>query len=212
MKEFSPLDEFYRLFRYWWLIAICMLLGGIAAYGFHMSKPPLYEATTTLMATIDTQTFPFHNVREDLIQYNEDMALGTVEGALRSPVVTQALFEAAQLQGISLDANLLAQHSTIERKHAIWEVRYRDPDPSTAQTVVNLWMEIGFQAMQSWHADGRMPAYVLLDQPTPAYQPTKPIAYQLSNLLLAGCAAGFILGVMLTALVARPKSKPADAA
>lgn len=212
MKEYSPLDEFFHLFRSWWLIAICMLLGGLAAYLFHKSNPPLYEATTTMMATIDLQTFPFHNVREDLIQYNEDMALGTVEGALRSPEVTQALFTAVQEQGIHLDAITLAQQSTIERKHAIWEVRYRDPDPSTAQTVVNLWMEIGTQAMQRWQADGRMPVFVILEDPTSAYLPTEPIAYQLSNLLLAGSAAGFILGVMITTLVSRQKSNSTDAA
>jgi capsular polysaccharide biosynthesis protein len=212
MKEFSPLDEFYRLFRTWWLIAICMLLGVLAAFVFHINNPPLYEATTTIMATIDLQTFPFHNVREDLIQYNEDMALGTVEGALRSPEVTQALFFAAQTQGVPLDSITLAQQSTIERKHAIWEVRYRDSDPITAQTVVNLWMEIGTQAMHTWQTDGRMPAFVILEDPTPAYLPAEPIAYQLSNLLLAGSAAGFILGVMITALVAWPKSNPTDAA
>jgi uncharacterized protein involved in exopolysaccharide biosynthesis len=212
MKEFSPLDEFYRLFRTWWLVAVCMILGGLAAFVFHKTHPPLYEATTTIMATIDLQTFPFYNVREDLIQYNEDMALGTVEGALRSPEVTQALFSAAQTQGIPLDAITLAQRSTIERKHAIWEVRYRDPDPSTAQTVVNLWMEIGTQAIQAWQSDGRMPHFVILEDPTPAYLPAEPIAYQLSNLLLAGSAAGFILGVMIAALVAKPKSKSTDAA
>lgn len=204
MKEFYPLDEFSRLFRCWWLVAICMLLGASAAYIFHQVKPPLYEATTTLMATIDLELFPFEAVREDLIQYNEDMALGTVEGALRSPEVTQALFTAAQGQGIPLDALLLARASTIERKHAIWELRYRDADPAVAQAVVNLWMEIGFQAMQTWHADGRMPNFVILEPPTPAYLPAEPVAYQLNNLLLAGTAAGFIIGLLVTSLVARP--------
>ena len=62
MKEFYALDEFSRLFRYWWLIAICMLLGGVAAFLFHKANPPLYEATATIMATIDLQTFPLQDV------------------------------------------------------------------------------------------------------------------------------------------------------
>lgn len=210
MKEFSPLDEFSRLFRYWWLMAASLVLGASAAYIFHHANPPLYEATTTIMATIDLEIFPFENVREDLIQYNEDMALGTVEGVLRSPEVTQALFNASQAQGIPLDAIILAKASTIERKHAIWEVRFRDADPVVAQTVVNLWMAIGYQTMQTWHADGRMPIFVILEAPTPAYLPEEPVAYQLSNLLLAGSAGGFLVGLLVTSLVARPKLTPAD--
>lgn len=210
MKEFTPLDEFSRLFRTWWLIAISMLLGGLAAYLFHRANPPVYEATARLVATIDLETFPFEGVREDLIQYNEDMALGLIEGVLRSPGVTQALFSAAQAQGIALDARSLAQASSIERKQDIWEVRYRSSDPLRAQTIANLWMELGFTAMQTWYAEGRIPPYVILEAPTQAYLPDTPIAYQLSNLLLAGSLAGLILGLIVAALLPRPVPKLAD--
>ena len=206
LKEFTPLDEFSRLFRFWWLIAFSMLLGVLAAYIFHRINPPVYEATAILVATIDLETFPFKNVREDLIQYNEDMALGTIEGVLRSPGVTQALFNTAKVQGISLDAKILANSSSIERKQDIWEVRYRSSDPLVAQTVANLWMELGYSTMQTWYAEGRIPPYVILEAPTPAYLPDTPTAYQLSNLLLAGSLAGFIVGLMITTLI--PRSIP----
>ena len=206
MNEFTPLDEFNRLFRFWWLIALSMLLGGLAAYVFHTANPPVYEAKATIVATIDLDIFPFTGVREDLIQYNEDMALGTVEGVLRSKEVTEALFSAAQAQAITLDANTLARNSTIERKQDIWEVRYRNSEPATAQTVANLWMEIGYAAMQTWQAEGRIPSFVILEAPTPAYLPEAPIAYRLSNLLLAGSMAGLILGVMIISTVFRTQT------
>lgn len=206
MNEISPLDEFSRLFRYWWLIAICMLLGGLAAYGFHLTNPPLFEAKATIVATIDLGTFPFKGVRVDLIQYNEDMALGNIEGVLRSASVTQSLFDAAQAEGISLDAATLDRDSTIERKLDIWEVRFRNPDPVIAQSVANLWMDIGYADMLIWQADGRIPPYVILESPTPAYLPDTPIAYQLNNLLLAGCMTGLILGLMVIGLISRRKS------
>lgn len=198
MEEFTPLDDFSRLFRKWWLIALSVILGGLAAYGFHRVHPQQYEAIATIMATIDLEIFPFQDVREDLIQYNEDMALGTIAGILRSSEVTQELLATAQSQGISLDSNDLARFSSIERKHAIWEVRFRDPDPVVAQQVANLWIQIGYEAMQARQIDGRMAPFVILEPPTMATQPVNPIAYKLSNLLLAGSMAGLIVGVLVT--------------
>jgi hypothetical protein len=198
MEEFTPLDEFSRLFRFWWLIAFSVVVGGLVAFGFHRANPPLYEATATIMATIDLEIFPFKNVREDLIQYNEDMALGAIEGALRSTEVTQALFTAAQAQAISLDAVVLTRSGTIERKHAIWEVRFRSPDPTSAQTVANLWMQIGYEAMQSWQSDGRIAPFIILEPPTPAALPIEPVAYQLNNVLLAGSMSGLVVGILIT--------------
>lgn len=206
MREFTPLDEFIKLFRRWWLISLCILLGALAAYIFHRSNPPLYEATATLMATIDLDTFPFQDVRMDLIQYNEDMALAAVEGVLRSPEVTQALFTAAQSQSISLSAEELTRSSTIERKHAIWEVRFRSTDPAVAQQVVNIWIQLGYESMLAWQSDGRIASFVIFEAPTPASLPETPIAYALNNLLLAGSMAGFFLGILFSiATIKSPK-------
>ena len=204
MKEFTPLDEFSRLFHYWWLIALCMLLGGVAAFLFHKVNPPLYEATATIMATIDQENFPFQNVREDLIQYNEDMALSVVEIVLQSPDVKQSLFSAAQSQSISLDSASLAKASTLERKQAIWEIRFRDSDPAIAQNIVDLWTEIGYQAMQIWQSDGRIASFVIIEPPSPALLPDTPIAYGLNKLLLAGSLAGLIIGILISAPLGKP--------
>ncbi len=204
MKEFTPLDEFSRLFHYWWLIALCMLLGGVVAFLFHKVNPPLYEATATIMATIDQENFPFQNVREDLIQYNEDMALSVVEIVLQSPDVKQSLFSAAQSQSISLDSASLAKASTLERKQAIWEIRFRDSDPAMAQNIVDLWTEIGYQAMQIWQSDGRIASFVIIEPPSPALLPDTPIAYGLNKLLLAGSLAGLIIGILISAPLGKP--------
>jgi len=200
MGEFNPLEEFSKLFHHWWMVAICMMIGALIAYVYHISQPPVYEATTTIMATIDPQSFPFQDVREDLIQYNEDMALGTVEGVLRSPEVTQNLISAADAQGLQISPLDLREHSTIERKHAIWELRFRSADPVYAKSIVNLWMQIGYAGMLAWQADGRIPVFVVLEEPTPAHLPESPIAYQQCNLLLAGSLAGLIRGILATSI------------
>jgi uncharacterized protein involved in exopolysaccharide biosynthesis len=201
MKELNPLDQFQKTLDNWWIIAVCMVIGAMIAYGFHLARPPIYEATATIMATIDTYTFPFQGVREDLIQYNEDMALGTIEGVLRSAEVTQTLITTASSAGIQITAADLKERSTIERKHAIWELRFRSSDPQNAQSIVNYWMEIGYTAMLTWQADGRIPSYVILESPTYAYLPTTPITYQLNKLLLAGLVIGSTVGVLLSMIL-----------
>ena len=206
MGEFNPYNEFLRLARHWWVIGIFMLAGGGLAFLFHQLQPPVYEAKATLLATIDLERFPLHDTRADLIQYNEDIALGNVEGALRSAAVTQALLASLKDQGLSLDAAALLKSSTIERRNAIWEVRFRSADPRTAQTIVNQWVEIGYQAMLEWQSTERIPAYVILEPPTPAVLPAAPVAYGRSNLLLAGSLAGLILGVLFDALIPSRKT------
>jgi hypothetical protein len=156
------------------------------------------------MATIDQENFPFQNVREDLIQYNEDMALSVVEIVLQSPDVKQSLFSAAQSQSISLDSASLAKASTLERKQAIWEIRFRDSDPAMAQNIVDLWTEIGYQAMQIWQSDGRIASFVIIEPPSPALLPDTPIAYGLNKLLLAGSLAGLIIGILISAPLGKP--------
>jgi len=212
MDEFNPLDEFSRMFRRWWLLALCMLFGSLAAYVFHRANPPLYEASATIIATIDLDKFPFQDVRLDLIQYNEDLALGAIEGALRSSVVQQALFSSAQAQAISLDALTFAQATTIERKHSVWEARYRNTDPATAQIIVNLWMQLGYEHMQSLQFNGHMANFVILEPPNYASIPPKPVAFRLNTLLLAGSMAGLILGVLLTIPFSRQKPQPLGSA
>ena len=62
----------------------------------------MYEATATYFVTLDLNRFPILGVREDLIQYNEDMALNTTEGALVSTEVLNDVIAQAQELGQSL--------------------------------------------------------------------------------------------------------------
>ena len=200
-NEFSPLDRFNYLVKLWWVIALATLIGGALGFIFTHIHHPIYEATATFFVTIDTDLFPFHDVREDLIQYNEDMALGTTEGALRSVEVRDALISQLQTLGISLNAYDLLQNSTIERRHDIWELRYRSEDPLTAQIVVNTWAKIGYQAMLSWQSTGKAPAYVIFQPPTESLIPQDPVYYQRNNLMLAGGLIGFTVGIILSSTI-----------
>ena len=82
--EFSPLEYINKLIGLWWLVALATFLGGVFGFIFHQVKSPKYEATAAYIVMIDLNRFPFQDVREDLIQYNEDMAVNITQDALLS--------------------------------------------------------------------------------------------------------------------------------
>jgi uncharacterized protein involved in exopolysaccharide biosynthesis len=206
--EFSPYEYFNRLMGLWWLVVVAAILGGTFGFIFYHLHPPVYEATATYFVTIDQNRFPIQSVREDMIQYNEDMALGTTGGALLSPEVFTDVIKQGKTLGISLTANDLLQNSTIERKHDVWELRYRSTVPLEAQTIVNTWAQIGYQAMLSWQASGKAPDYVIFQPPTLALIPQQPVLYGRNNLILAGIMIGFIAGIIISTMLSRVPKKP----
>lgn len=206
-NEFSPYKYFIHVLNLWWLVLLATILGGTLGFIFYQLHSPVYEATATYFVTIDLTRFPIQGVREDLIQYNEDMALNTTEGALLSTEVLNNVIMQAKTLGKSLTTKDLIQNSTIERKHDIWELRYRSQDPLDAQAIVNTWAQIGYQAMLSWQASGTAPDYVIFQPPTQALIPQQPVLYGRSNLMLAGALIGFIAGIIISTRLSRSPKK-----
>jgi uncharacterized protein involved in exopolysaccharide biosynthesis len=197
-NEFSPHEQFSRVMRYWWVVLLATLVGGAFGYLFFHLHAPVYEATSTFFVTLDMNRFPTLGIRQDLIQYNEDMALNTTGGALVSSDVLNEVLVQAQGQGIYLTAADLLDNYTIERKHDVWELRYRSQDPQFAQSIVNIWAQEGYQAMLSWQSSGKAPEYVIFQPPRLALLPQQPVLYGRNNLVLAGALIGFIVGILLS--------------
>jgi uncharacterized protein involved in exopolysaccharide biosynthesis len=205
-NEFSPYQYFNRVIGLWWLIVLVTILGGVLGFIFYHLHPPIYEATATFFVTLDLNRFPLQGVREDLIQYNEDLAVNTTQDALLSTQVRDELIAQMKTLGIPLTANDILQNGTVERKHEIWELRYRSQDPLDAQLIVNSWAKIGYQVMLAWQKTGKAPNYVIFQAPTDALLPTVPVLYGRNNLMLAGALIGFIVGIVISTSL-NPTSK-----
>ena len=207
-NEFSAYTYFNRVLSLWWLVALATILGGACGYIFHQLHPPEYEATATYIVSIDLNRFPFQGVREDLIQYNEDMALNTTQDALLSREVRESVISQVKSQGITLTAQELIQNSTIERKQDTWELRYRSQDPSAAKKVVDTWAKIGYQAMLAWQESGKAPDFVIFQPPIVADLPQEPVSYDRNKVILAGSIIGFVLGILSSNLISYNPKKP----
>jgi hypothetical protein len=207
-NEFSPYEYFNRVIGLWWLVALATFLGGAFGYLFYHLHPSEYEATATYIVTIDLNRFPFQGVSEDLIQYNDDLAVNSTQNALLSQEVLDKLITQLKTLGISLTKNDIIKNSTIERKQDVWELRYRSQDPLVAQKIVDTWSEIGYQAMLSWQESGKTPDYVIFQSPTRADIPQEPVVYDRNKVILAGALIGFIFGILITTMISHSQTKP----
>jgi capsular polysaccharide biosynthesis protein len=206
-NEFSPYEYFSRIVNLWWVVFVATLAGGALGFAFFYFHPPVYEATATYIVTIDLNRFPMQGIQEDLIQYNEDLAINTTQDAFLSDEVLNAVVNQLKVMGMPLTVADLVHNYTIERKHELWEIRYRSQVPSDAQTIVNTWAQIGYQMILSWQATGMVPEYVIFKPLSQALLPTQPMLYGRNNLIFAGAIIGFILGIIISARISRPPKK-----
>lgn len=206
--EFSPYAYFNKIIGLWWLVALAIFLGGAVGLIFYQLHPSEYEATATYIVTIDLDRFPFQGVREDLIQYNEDMAVNSTQNALLSREVRNQVISQLKTMGISIADKDLIENSTIERKQDVWELRYRSTDPLEAQNIVDTWAQFGYQAMLTWQETGKAPDYVTFNPPTLSENPQGPVVYERNKVVLASALVGLIAGVIASGLITRKPRIP----
>jgi hypothetical protein len=199
-EEFVPFDHVIRVARFWWVVVLCALIGGAAGLVINRMQPPVYEVQAVFMASIDFNKIDFMHpgastpVPYQLTQYDEDISLAQIEGSLRNVVPQVVAF--AQQNGIQTDATGLLAQATIERKHAFWDIRYRNPDPALAQKVVNDWAQQAFSDLKAKLAAGQMPDYIIFDLVQLADFPTTPAYFQTNSFMLAGAFLGLVAGLI----------------
>jgi hypothetical protein len=140
--DFSPYDFMARTLRYWKLVILIMIVGGLAAYLVHLTLPPLYEAQTSISFAFNVNRFGHLTAAE------EDQAMGAASAIMSSSTVIQYTADQARQQGYTLGANPLNQSVFIERKSYLWVVRVRDPNPQAAAFIANTWIQRSYQELQ----------------------------------------------------------------
>jgi hypothetical protein len=199
MNDVDLSDYGRKTLRRWWWLALAVVLGGGVGFALFQALPPVYEARASIYVTIDSTRMP--ELPLDRYQYDEDIALAATEAALRASNVIEATVQQAVAAGISLDTQTFLRSMVIERRHAFWDAGFRHADPAVAQQVATLWLETAYAQLLQWQQDGTIASYVLFTPPQAAALPEAPVRGGRGQLLLAGAAAGFLIGLLLIAIV-----------
>lgn len=197
MDEVILRGHFIRLARSWWVLVVASLLGAGAGLFFYARQPVLYEARAIFYVSIDLAALKELEIPDEFFQYNEDLALGVTQAILISPDLLEAVSGESRRQGYDTTPQDLLRNATIERKHAIWELRYRHPDAQAAQRITGLWASKAYETMQAWKESGRTAAYLVFTPPGLEAPPPAPARYGRNRLALAGLLLGFVAGIFL---------------
>jgi uncharacterized protein involved in exopolysaccharide biosynthesis len=199
--EFIALDRFYRILRFWWVVVLLAVIGGIFGYVVHRTRPELYEAKASFLASIDFNKIDFKKLEPapyEFTQYDEDISLVVVQVSLNRVIPQVVTF--AQQNGLAVDNDSLMSKTVIERNHAYWLLKFRDHNPDSAQKVVNYWAKLAYADLQTQQKAGDIPPYIFFDLVQLAELPKNPTYLQTNQLVFAGTALGLVVGIVLVNL------------
>ena len=141
-KDLLLSDIFTRAVRYWWLVTILMIAGGVAGLLIALLQKPLYESTAHITTAID---FAYAG---RLTDYEEDFLLAAVGDIITSDAVIEQTSTAALDQGLLANPEDVASGLVASRQGYRWQLSSRFHEPQTAQKVNQLWLESSLMALE----------------------------------------------------------------
>ena len=145
MNDWDAGFLFNRLLRGWWLLALGMLLGGAAGWGFSQVQPPVYEAVAFFQVGADESALleRFGLASPDELDFQKvNTLLQPVEDLFFAPDIrAQVLAELAAAGIPPEDGELDDQTFILDRRGPTWLVTVRDRDPDRAVRTADIWLE-----------------------------------------------------------------------
>ncbi len=140
--EFVPRDRVVTALRRWWVIALAVLLGGLAGLAIHTLRPPVFEARFEVLLGLDQVG------SGELERFEEDTALDAAGLILGGPETIRRVAEAAQQKGMNVQPEDLAKMATLERRRSTWMVRLRGADAQQLEALASVWLQTGFSGLE----------------------------------------------------------------
>jgi hypothetical protein len=153
VEDISPRDSLEHALRYWWIIAVAMIIGGIIGWSIARFSAPVYEARAGYRVTLDEEavlaeaqkTNPEAELTYELrAPYLTPVALVFYALEVRDAVEKQAL---ADRLAFPEDGFRNGQLS-LDQRRSDWTIIVRHNDSETAAKLANLWVSTANQFLQ----------------------------------------------------------------
>ncbi len=138
MVEISIKDVFKILLRKWWIIFICVVVFGAAAYTWtNYFVVPMYSANTTLYVGKNTDTV---GIQSNDLYLGANLILDYREIAKSKLVAYEVIDEL----GLNMSAGAMASMISVEQRELtrVIQISVRYPDPQMAMDIANKVAEV----------------------------------------------------------------------
>lgn len=133
MQEFSPYQTYLNTLHRWWVVVLCMAIGGVLGLILHSFLPTVHEAQSLLIASMNFPPSEYYS------QFEEDYAFNVAAMHISPLAISGSLIPALQSEGFNISYDELIHQSSVERKQSAWALRFHSPDRDLASAVVELW-------------------------------------------------------------------------
>jgi hypothetical protein len=156
VEDISPRDSLEHVLRFWWVIALAMIFGGLLGWGISRYTPPVYEARAEYRVTLDDDALlaELHMTKPDAELTYDIRApyLSPVALAFYTPEVRSAVEGQARSQGLDYPVDGFKNGQlTLDQRRSNWTVIVRHNDSKTAAKLANLWITLADEYLQNAH-------------------------------------------------------------
>lgn len=147
IDDFNLSGAVNRAVKYWWAVALLMVVGGITGLLVSVIAKPVYESNSVISTVID---FAYSGRMTD---YEEDYLLTAIGDIIVSDAVMTQVVDAASNDIPEIDENILLAGLTASRQGYRWGLSSRYYDAQVAQEVNRLWLNAAMNELQAFRSD-----------------------------------------------------------
>ncbi|KAF0110965.1 MAG: hypothetical protein FD147_1271 [Chloroflexi bacterium] len=139
--DFVPSEILKRSIKWWWLLAILMICGGLIGMLVTRLHKPVYESKATITISID------YAYAGRLTDVEEDQLISTIGDVIDSTAVINQVISGAAEKNITLSTDDIKSWFAKARQGYRWELSVRDIKPVNAQTLNQLWVDSSMEEL-----------------------------------------------------------------
>jgi len=161
VEDISPRDSLEHALRYWWVIAMAMMIGGIVGWSIAQFSAPVYETRAGYRITLDEKAVLAEaqktNPSAELTYELRAPYLTPVALMFYTPEVRSAVKELALEEGLDFpEDGFRSGQLSLDQRRSDWTIIVRHSDSETAAKLANLWVVIADEQLQKAHVQAAL--------------------------------------------------------
>jgi hypothetical protein len=158
MNDISPRKSLDQVLRYWWVIALAMIAGGIVGWGVSHLSAPVYEARAGYRVNVDDNALLAELRKtnpEAVLSYDiRAPYLTPVALVFYLPEVRSAVEEQARAEGLAFPSGgFRSGVLSLDQRGDEWTIIVRHSNKETAAKLANMWVDIADKYLRQAHEE-----------------------------------------------------------